>query len=330
MTFVKCLRMGAAWAMMVLGGPASLLAHAQWGGSTDDFHDKLVRVGSGPVGGSFDPIADTLCETLNDVRKKTLVRCVPQRSAGSVFNIYAVANGSLQLGFAQEDLLVEAIRGDGGIDAKSLRAVAPMHNSFVGIMVRRASGIADLSQIGRGIVNKGKKGSGTYVYATAVLKALNLEERDLKGVTFLVNSDFEREFCEGKVDVYFNVLAHPSATYRRLRACGGEFLDIPSQIMQKMMAQNVWLRQMEIPAGTYDAEQKQVKTLGMRNLLVANAEVDEEAIFRVTSVIFEKHKAMQDKQPYLASMRVLRQEDLNTLAIPLHPGALRALESLNP
>lgn len=330
MTFVKSLRMGALWAVMVLGGSASLQAHAQWGSSVDDFHDKLVQLGSGPVGGSFDPIANTLCETLNDARKNTLIRCVPQRSAGSIFNIHAVANGSLQLGLAQEDLLIEAIRGVDGIDEKSLRAVAPMHNSFVGIMVRRSSGITDLSQINRGIVNKGKKGSGTHVYATAVLKALNLEERDLKGVTFLVNSDFERDFCEGKVDVYFNVLAHPSETYRRLRACGGEFLDIPPQIMQEMMVQNVWLRRMDIPAGTYDAEQKQVKTLGMRNLLIANADVDEAAIFRVTSLILEKHKTMQAKQPYLASMRTLRRQDVNSLAIPLHPGALRAIDQANP
>lgn len=330
MTVVKILRLVAIWAVMVLAGSASLQAQAQWGGIDDDFHDKLVQVGSGPAGGNFDPVANTLCETLNEVRKKTLVRCVPVRSAGTVFNIHAVANGSLQLGIAQEDLLVEAIRGVDGIDEKSLRAVALMHNSFLGIMVRRSSGITDLSQIGSGIVNKNQKGSGTYAYATAVLKALNLDERDLKGVTFLVNSDFEREFCEGRVDVFFNVLAHPSDLYRRLRACGGEFLDIPPQIMQKMMAQNAWLRQMDIPAGTYDDQQKQVKTLGMRNLLIANADVDDTAIFRVTSLILEKHKTMQAKQPILASMRILRQQEVNSLAIPLHPGALRAIDRFNP
>ena len=65
MTFVKSLRMGALWAVMVLGGSASLQAHAQWGSSVDDFHDKLVQLGSGPVGGSFDPIANTLWGLVN-------------------------------------------------------------------------------------------------------------------------------------------------------------------------------------------------------------------------------------------------------------------------
>jgi len=330
MTFTKRLCIGATWALVGLGAGFSLQSHAQGYDTFDDFHDKLVQLGSGPAGGSFGPLADTLCETLNDVRKKTLVRCVPQRSAGSVFNIHAVANGSLQLGLAQEDLLVDHIRRGDGVDKDSLRAVAPMHNSFVAVMVRRASGITELSQIGRGVINKGIRGSGTFAQVTAVLKALSLEDRDLAGFVYLNNNDLERDFCDGKVDVFLSVQAHPSDLYRRTRECGGEFLDMPLQIMQKLMAQNVWIRQMEIPSGTYDPEQKSVMTIGMRNLLIAHTNVDETTISRVTRVLLESHKSMQAKQAFLASSRMLRREETNSLAIPLHPGALKAINSYIP
>jgi TRAP transporter TAXI family solute receptor len=247
-----------------------------------------------------------------------------------VFNIYAVANGSLQLGMGQEDLVAEAYASPDAKGGKALRAVSLLHNSPIGIMVRKASGITELSQIRQGVVNKGNKGSGIYANSTAVLKALQLEERDLAGVTFLPPAEFERAFCEGRVDVIFNALAHPSALYRRLRACGGEFLDIPPEVMKRMMADNTWLRPMDIAAGMYDPAQAEVKTLGMRNLLIANAEVDEEAIFRVAQLIHAKSKPMQAQQPYLASMRTLRSEDLSSLAVPLHPGALRALKARKP
>ncbi len=305
-------------------------AQAQWGAVGDNFHDKMMHLGAGPEGGSFGPIGSTLCDTLNEARKTTLVRCVPVRSAGSVFNIYAVANGSLQLGMGQEDLIAEAFASPDAKGGQDLRAVALLHNSPIGIMVRKASGITELSQIKQGVVNKGNKGSGIYANATAVLKALHLEERDLAGVTFLPPAEFERAFCEGKVDVIFNALAHPSALYRRLRACGGEFLDIPPDVMQRMMADNTWLRPMDIAAGMYDPAQGEVKTLGMRNLLIANAAVDEEAIFRVTQLFYAKSKTMQGRQPYLASMRALRKEDMKTIAVPLHPGALRALQARKP
>ena len=296
----------------------------------DNFHDKLMQIGTGPVGGSFGPIGDTLCETLNKERASSLVRCVPLPSAGSVFNIYAVANGSLQLGLGQEDVVAEAYLSSEAKGGSSLRTVALMHMSPIGIMVRKASGITELSQIRQGVVNKGIKGSGIFANATAVLKALNLEEKDLAGVSFLSTSGFERAFCEGKVDVIFNALAHPSDLYRRLRVCGGEFLDIPPDIMKKMMTQNAWLRPMEIAAGMYDANQKQVSTLGLRNVLVSNASVDQEAIYRVASLINLKHPEMVANQPLLASMSLITPKDVKTLAVPLHPGALRVLNESRP
>lgn len=305
-----------------------VLAWSPWGES-DDFHDKMLQLGAGPSGGSFGPIGETLCEEINKNRKAKLVRCVPLASAGSVFNIYSVANGSLQIGFGQEDLVAEVFANADAKGGNSLRTVSLMHNSPIGIMVRKGSGITSLSEIHRGVVNKGNLGSGIYANATAVLKALNLADRDIASVTFLPPVEFERAFCEGKVDVIFNALAHPSDLYKRLWACGGEFLDIPPDLMKKMMQQNAWLRPMEIAAGVYGPAQPEVKTLGMRNLLIANAAVDEEAIFRLARLINTKYKDMQLKQPYLASMRLMRMGDIKSLAAPLHPGALRAL-GMNP
>lgn len=295
----------------------------------DEFHDKLLELGSGPSGGSFGPIGVTLCDEVNKARKTQLVRCLPLASAGSVFNIYSVANGSLQLGFGQEDLVAEAFASPDAKGGKSLRTVALMHNSPIGIMVRKASGITSLSEIRTGVVNKGNQGSGIYANATAVLNALNLRDSDIAHVTFLPPVEFEKAFCEGKVDVIFNALAHPSSLYQRLAACGGEFLDIPPDVMKKMVAQNGWVRPMEIAAGIYGPTQREVKTIGMRNLLISNAGVDEEAIFRLTRLISSKYKEMQRKQPHMASMRLIGPSDLNSLAVPIHPGALRALR-MNP
>ena len=321
-------QLGAFGLVLALAAMSSL-ACAQ-PSKNDDFHDKLMQIGTGPSGGSFGPIGETLCEAMNKVRPSTLVRCVLFPSAGSVFNIYAVANGSLQLGLGQEDLVAEAAVNSDAKGGDMLRTVALLHNSPIGIMVRKASGITELSQISKGVVNKGNRGSGIYANATAVLKAMNLAERDLAAVTFLPPNEFERAFCEGRVDVIFNALAHPSDLYRRLRNCGGEFLDIPPDIMKKMMADNPYLRPMDIAAGMYDAQQAQVKTLGMRNMLIANSGVDEEAIYRVARLINAEYKTMLLKQPYLSSMKQLHPSDVTSLAVPLHPGAKRALQEKRP
>lgn len=324
-----CWRPGG-WLALSLAALVGAQAQAQGSNRDDQFHDKLMQLGAGPDGGSFGPIGNTLCDTLNEARKTTLVRCVALRSAGSVFNIYAVANGSLQLGFGQEDLIAEAFASSDAKGGDTLRTVALMHTSPIGIMVRKASGITELSQIRKGIVNKGSKGSGIYANSTALLNAMKLKDSDLAGVTFMPPTEFEKAFCEGKVDVFINAIAHPSELYRRLRACGGEFIDISPDVMLKMQQDNAFLKPMDINAGLYDAAQKQVKTLGMRNLLISNSTVDEEAIFRVTSLINSKYKYMLGKQPYMSSVVLMRRSDVDSLAVPLHPGALRALQASKP
>lgn len=290
-----------------------------------DFHDKLLRLGAGPEGGTFWPIAVTVCDEINDLRSDWLIRCEPVSSAGSVFNIHAVANGSLEVGFGQEDLVAEALKSKVLKTAKRLRIVALMHETPIGIMVRKASGIKSIYDIKNGVVNRGNKGSGIYANASAILSALGYEDKDLAGVAFLPNAEFEKAFCEGRVDVIFNALAHPSDLYRKLRACGGEFIEIPPELMIKMSKLNPWLRPMKILARTYDEAQDEVKTLGMRNLLITHSDVDAEAIYRLSTLIDRRFKEMQKSQPLLASMRLVKPEDISSFPVLLHPGALRAL-----
>lgn len=287
-----------------------------------EFRDKLLLLGSGPVGGSFGPIGDALCESVNSKRRENLVRCVPVYSAGSVFNIYAVTNGSLQLGLAQEDLVARVYRDSSDARGSQLRTISLVHNSPIGIMVRRASGIKELSDIRNGVINIGNKGAGYYANAKAILKAMDLEEKDFKGVTYLAPTFFVQAFCEGRIDIIVNALAHPSDQYRRLRECGGEFLSIPSEISGRMMSANSWLRPMVIPAGMYDGSQSEVLTLGVRNILFSNSKVDPQAIFRLYGVIASQFEILQVNEPLLASMKMLDLPGTSTLAVPMHEGSL--------
>ena len=54
--------------------------------------------------------------------------------------------------------------------------------------------------------------------------------------------DFSQAFCEGKVDVVFSSLSQPSGQHRKMRACGGEFLDIPVDLIHKMLAAKIRLQ----------------------------------------------------------------------------------------
>ncbi len=308
--------------MVLLAGP---LAGAASATSQEEFRDKFLMLGTGPEGGAFRPIGESVCNAVNTDRKATLVRCVPVGTAGSTFNLHSVANGALQLGVAQEDLAAQFYTSGKQEHAKSLRVIAVLHSSPIAVMVHRSAGITELRQIAGKRINLGNRGSGQFAITAAILRALDLNHEDFASVSHLPTSEFEKAFCERRVDVVVEAVAHPSSLFEKLRACDGEFIDIPPDVIARMKTDNPRLSPMAIPAATYEGQAGPVTTLGMRNVLLTSATVDEEAVFRLASTLNQRYADLRANQPLLRSMASPLLTELSSLPAPLHPGAERAL-----
>jgi uncharacterized protein len=297
--------------------------------ANDAFTDKLLQLGTGPAVGAFSPIGRALCDAANEERQSTSVRCVPVSTAGSSFNLTAVSIGQLQMGIAQEDLYAAAVATPSP-QSVGLRSLAVLHVSPISVMVRTQSGIENLTQIAGKVVNLGNRGSGQFAITAALLAALQLDIKDLGGVTYANSNEFEKLFCEGKVDVVVEAVAHPSVLFEKLHACGGQFLPLPAQVAKAMQARNPFLSSTAIAANTYAKQTQSIATLGMRNILFTHSQIDPEAIRRFTSVIANKALILQSAQPSLKTMPALTLASTSGLPAPLHAGALQALQGNKP
>jgi TRAP transporter TAXI family solute receptor len=295
--------------------------------SGEEFADKFMQMATGSSGGAFRPIGESVCEAVNKDRRATLVRCVAVATAGSTFNINAVANGAMQLGISQEDLAAKLYRDPQKPSGQQLRVVAMLHASPIAVMVRKAAGITELPQIAGKTMNLGNRGSGQFTITAAILRALDLRPEDFSSVSYLATSEFEQAFCDKKVDVLVEAVAHPSPLFERLLACGGQFIDMPAPVVARMIADNPFLTVMDIAAKTYDSQPVKVSTLGMRNVLTTSAQVNEEAVFRLTTSLLQREAELRSSQALLGSMPPMAQTGQGTLPAPLHPGVTRALES---
>lgn len=292
----------------------------------DPFFDKLLVLGTGAQGGAFLPIGETLCEAVNAHRQARGVRCVAPPTAGSVYNINAVNHGRLQLGLAQEDLVLDHIAGRRGPGYAGLRVVAVTHESPISVVVRGDAPVQELSQIKGLRLNMGNRGSGQHAISTAIIKALALTEKDFAQVLNEPTSAFESLFCGGQVDVLLEILPHPAAVVEKLLACGGRLLPIPPDIARKLTAVNPALAPMTIAANTYRNQPKPVESLGMRNLLISHVRVSPESISRVVQALAEQERAMKQEQPMLASMPALAlgSASASQPRWPVHDGVLIA------
>lgn len=313
---------------LALAGLAGLaLAGAAWPAPAEDhFTHKLLQLGTGSQGGAFRPIGAALCDAVNEDRRRTLVRCIPAGTAGSTYNLQAVASGALDLGLAQEDLVAAFVRNAGDGASQRLRVVAIMHTSPIAVMAHADAGMQSLEQVAGKRVNLGNRGSGQFTVTEAILKALGMTPAALGAVRHFPTDEFEARFCAREVDVVVEALAHPAEVFRKLAACGGRLLDLPDTVRESMRRDNPWLRDMTIPAGTYQGQDRDIRTLGMRNILVTSSAVSDEAIYRFTTSLGARLDLARAGEPMLRSVEPLAATAAApSLPAPLHEGARRAL-----
>ena len=292
--------------------------------ATDAFHDKLLALGTGTQGGAFWPIGQSLCQQVNLERAQQRIRCVASPTAGSVYNINAVAHGRLQMGIAQEDLVLDHMAGRRGPGFDDLRLVAVLHESPISVVVRASTGVQRLADIKGLRINFGNRGSGQFTVSTAIVQALGLREEDFAAVLHEPTSAFERIFCGGQVDVVLEIVPHPVEVFAKLLACGGHFVELPPEVAQALLAANPAFRPMSIAAGLYPGQPQALPSVGVRNLLISHTRVSSRSIGLLAQTLGRRAAALRAEQPLLSTMPVVPVEDdaIALLQVRLHEGAL--------
>ena len=82
----------------------------------------------------------------------------------------------------------------------------------------------------------------------------------------------------------------------------------------------------ELAAGMYDGMDEAVQTIGIPNVLVVNADMDEELAYQLTQLLFENTDELIAVHPAANDTTV--EFTMDSTPVPLHPGALRYFEEV--
>ena len=88
------------------------------------------------------------------------------------------------------------------------------------------------------------------------------------------------------------------------------------------MEENPFYYKDVIPAGTYEGQEKDVDTFGIKCLLCVHASMDEELVYELTSILYNSTEQLKEQHPALSSMSK-KGFMYDELPIALHPGAER-------
>lgn len=306
---------------------SALMASAMLLISAEATARTFATIGTGGVTGVYYPTGGAIARMVNDKRREHNIRMSVESTGGSVYNINAVVSGDLEFGIAQSDLQSQAWHGEGdwsGTPQTAIRTVCGLHPEIITLIAAEDSGIASLGDLRGKRVNIGNPGSGNRANAIDVLTAAGLDwENDLDAES-LKAAEAPRMLQDDRIDAFFYTVGHPNGAISEATSGRRKVKFVPVTGVDALIEAHSYYRAADIPVDLYPmaANVTPVPSIGVVTTLVTSESVDEQLVYVVTRELIANFDTFKELHPAL--QRLEREDLLQGLTAPLHPGAERA------
>ena len=287
---------------------------------------SFISIGTGGVTGVYYPAGGAICRLMNRHRKTTQIRCSSESTAGSIANIKGLRRGDLSFGIVQSDVQYHAYRGDGGFAGDKpfgdMRAVFTLYPEAVTVVARDDAKIKQLDDLKGKRVSIGNPDSGMFATWQTLEKAWGWNQASVQRVTDYRSSDLTQAICADRIEAYFWLVGHPSAsTKETIGACPTHLVPVEGPNVTQLIDEQPYFSQTQIAAGMYN-NASPISTIAVSATLVTRADIDEEIVYQLVKSVFDDLARFKRLHPAFAELDV---EQMLTRArtAPLHVGAIR-------
>ncbi len=303
---------------------------------------RFFRIGTGGVAGTYYPIGGMIahaisnppgaraCEAGGSCGPSGLV-VLAQSSNGSVANVKAMQQGKLESGFVQSDVAYWAYTGTGTFAGKTpmrgLRTIASLYPESVHIVVRRDSGIRQVTDLIGKRVSLDEPGSGTLIDAELVLEAYGISPRDIDA-EYMKPDLAIRRMRKGKLDAFFVVAGYPARAISDLAADTQlRLLPIDGAAAKRLISDYRFFSRDTIPVGVY-ADVSETPTVSVGAQWLVSATVDNELVYQITRTLWSENARRLLDGGHSKGKSISLASALQGIAAPLHPGAKRFYDEI--
>lgn len=285
-------------------------------------------------GGTFFPAGNVLA-TLVTAKLKAAhgIALTTTSSAGSEENARLLRQNQAQFAFMSALIGFLSRTGRAPYEADGpdtgLRAVAAVWPDVEHFVVTRKHAqtgtIEDLRGLKGQRVSFGLEGTGTLTSSRFLLGNLGMDvDRDFDLVFYSSFTGATRALFHGQIGALSLEAGVPaSAITLATNVLGNEAVILEftdAQLQQADGGLGLWTRHV-IRTGTYPALDQDVDTIATPTILAVRADVDEDAVYRITKAIFENLQFL--RLIHEAFSETSLDAALISLPVPLHPGAAR-------
>jgi uncharacterized protein len=286
-----------------------------------------VVIGTASPTGIYYPLGGSICRLVNLDTSRHGLRCSEEPSSGSVANIESLRRGRLDIGIVPSDVLADAVAGQGAFTSRGpttgLRILFAGPDEMLTVVARKDLGIRTVAEA-RGVrVNIGDPGSRQRAMIDRVLAVLGLRRTDFADVRELSAAEQHGGFCAGQLDVIVYSVGHPNGLIQDVtRTCQGILVDVSGPAIDRLLSEYREYERTVIPGGVYPGNPADVRTVGVRAVVVASSRVSETTAYEITRTVFDNFDAFRRLHPAFETLSVADMVH-GTGRAPVHAGAMR-------
>lgn len=283
-------------------------------------------IATGGTGGVYYPYGGSLASILSDNVENA--DFTAEVTSASVDNMYLIDSGDADLAFVLSDTAYDASQGNAPFEAPiNANSLVTLYDNYTQIVVNADSGIETLEDLAGKKVSVGSPGSGTEIIALRILEAVGINPDEDISRQQLGAAESAGAMKDGKIDAFFWSGGLPTAAITDLGATPNMSMKLlpSSQVVDALTeAHGNFYGVSTIPADTYPGQSEDVEVVTVPNVLVVNADMDEQLAYDITKAMFENKDALAMGHPEAKNLSL--ETAYCSQALPYHPGAMRYLE----
>jgi len=288
------------------------------------YSSSFQLIATGNRLGTYYPVGNVLSKWINSQLGSEGV-FKPIETNGSIDNVRLLTQGKVMLAMSESRIIQENLKENA---SSPLRLVWPLWNDVVHIL--RAPDRFEPGEKFPGRLNVflGQINSSTRRTSLEIIEALDLYRR--------------KTSAEIPIEAVLNSLANGNIGYATIQAgmpnrtvsdavifhdC--TLVNLGDDEIEKILVKVATSQRVTIPAGFYGERQPEVHTIGLPNMLVANAETSEEAVGLVVENLVRGAAHLKHHHQAIGNIPVdpeLALRIMQEVGVPIHPGTLAWLD----
>ncbi|MDF2676156.1 MAG: family transporter solute-binding subunit [Bacillota bacterium] len=287
---------------------------------------KFLTIGTANTGGAYYPIGIAMADLLTNNLK---ISTTAQTTGGAVENNTLVGSGKVDLALTQGSMAYQAVNGNAPYD-KKIENISLMFSGLskgvFQIIVNENSSIKTIQDLKGKKVVLGPPGGGAIPMTTDVFSVLGITMDDIEPV-YVSYDDGTDGLTDGNYDAVVVQSAVPSSSIVQLTAAKKpvRLIGLDDETIKKVTEKFPYYAQVDITKDVYGLTED-TNTVFVSNCVVVSNNLSDELVYNMTKLFFENVDRIAASHPSAKSLTL--EGAVETLPIPLHPGALKYFEEM--